>query len=552
MSEYQQKSEQHNHDYLFGAHSLSYQLGEKDISFFCQYYLQDYFLPKDTNTVRPLAPLHFDIWAELEDIFLHNKRDKQLFILPRGSAKTTIIDMALSVWLHVYRKSIYSIVLANRELDAINFVDQTRKALNSPYLINTFGELVQPKQRTVNKLELELINDTKISAYSSGSSVRGASYVSPQGIYRPTAYIADDYISEQDILTDDAKQKKYVRWLKEIEEGGDEAVYRNGQLIKPATKFIVLGTPLAKGDFIDQLKANPEYKTYQKGVVDFDVDEYFEQNEYWQQFKSIYFDSTLDDPEAEAKQYYQDNTDQMEFPTIWDKFNPLNLAIRYFNKRIAFMQELMCNIENVGDKWFKSNRIMSANEMNELEFENTLLAIDTAGVKNKNKAASDYFAFTFGSTYNGFKYVRKAELHKFYDFDEYINKVIDYLLEYEELATIYIEKNTYTGLDVERIQTKISEHSELKRRNITFINEMQRKNKDEKISTIVSDVNNGRVIFCSELVDDEFLQQVMSFQGQKYSAHDDAADSLAEFVTRIDELDEQTPKIKVSPSSLLF
>jgi hypothetical protein len=231
-------------DNLFGANSLAYSLGKRSFEFYCLYFLQDFFVPKETNLSRPLAPVHYEVWRELEDIFIHNKIDKEEFILPRGCAKTTIIDMALSCYLHTYKISSFSIVLANRELDAVNFVDQTKKALKNPYIVNTFGNLINPRKRTVNKLELEPDNDTKIQAYSSGSSVRGASYISPNGIFRPMVYIADDYISEADILTDESKQKKYQKWLKEIEEGGDEAVYRNGKLIKPATKFIVLGTPL--------------------------------------------------------------------------------------------------------------------------------------------------------------------------------------------------------------------------------------------------------------------------------------------------------------------
>ncbi len=47
------------------------------------------------------------------------------------------------------------------------------------------------------------------------------------------------------------------------------AVFRNGKLIKPATKFLVLGTPLAQGDFIDAISKNPEYKVFHRSVVDF-------------------------------------------------------------------------------------------------------------------------------------------------------------------------------------------------------------------------------------------------------------------------------------------
>ena len=63
---------------------------------------------------------------------------------------------------------------------------------------------------------------------------------------------------------------------------------------------------------------------------------------------------------------------------------------------------------------------------------------------------------------------------------------------------------------------------------------MQRKNKDDKISTIVPAVNNGTFIFAEE--DEEFIEQLMEFAGQKFTVHDDAADVSAEFWLKIDEI----------------
>ena len=66
------------------------------------------------------------------------------------------------------------------------------------------------------------------------------------------------------------------------------------------------------------------------------------------------------------------------------------------------------------------------------------------------------------------------------------------------------------------------------------MNEMQRRNKDDKISTIVPAVNNGTFIFAEE--DKEFTDQLMEFAGQKFTVHDDAADVSAEFWLKIDEI----------------
>ena len=223
---------------LFGHNSIAVWLGERNFEFYCLYYLQDAFVAKPDNKNRELAPVHLEIWQELQQMFIEDKWDKEEFILPRGSAKTTIINKALTCHQHCYSKSKYTIVIGNKESDAIQFISDTRKMLGNEYIVKSFGELVvQSKDRTLNKQEIELNNDTKIQAYSWGSSVRGTKYDGS----RPTLVILDDILSEKDILTEGAKEKVVKKYYTEVEEVGDEAVYRNGKKISPATKFIVLG-----------------------------------------------------------------------------------------------------------------------------------------------------------------------------------------------------------------------------------------------------------------------------------------------------------------------
>ncbi|MDZ4957271.1 hypothetical protein GNF51_16120 [Clostridium perfringens] len=54
--------------------------------------------------------------------------------------------------------------------------------LDNRYIKLGFGVLINRKERTVNKIELELTNDTKIQAFSWGSSVRGTTYGCKDGI----------------------------------------------------------------------------------------------------------------------------------------------------------------------------------------------------------------------------------------------------------------------------------------------------------------------------------------------------------------------------------
>ena len=56
----------------------------------------------------------------------------------------------------------------------------------------------------------------------------------------------------------------------------------------------------------------------------------------------------------------------------------------------------------------------------------------------------------------------------------------------------------------------------------------------EKISTIVDQVNNGEIILVSDKEDSKkAISEILDFQGQLYSVHDDAPDNLAELVNKL-------------------
>jgi hypothetical protein len=522
----------HN-DHLFDFHGLAWSVGKRSIEFFCKYFLQDTFTPKRGNVARELAPMHYELWDEAENIFIKDKYDKFAAAEPRGSAKTTIMDFAVSTWLHAYEISPYTLVCGKVEQDATDFIATTRQAFEeNQYIIKGFGKLIDTKNYTVNKLELELTNHTKIQAISSTSSIRGKKY----GNNRPFCIIADDYQGKSDIITQESREKKYRTWMDDAAFAGDESVYRDGIKIKMATKFIVLGTILHRDCFMSRILANKEYKCIvRKAVIVDDVDDLYTTG-LWEQFKKIYFSDIYEDSKAAATEFYYQHESEMQYPISWPgKWKCEELAIKYYNDEISFKQELQNDASKIGVKNFKSIVTQTPEEIENHTFTKTMLCMDPAGTDNKNKKKEDFYGFLVGSLAdNGFKYVRKGEILKI-EFDGYMNHTLELLINYKDITHICIEKNTYSGADVVKLKELIAMDDVLKLRDLTFINEMQKKNKDEKINTIVSDVNNGRIIFNSE--DVPFQNQIMDFAGQNFSEHDDAPDITAEFANRINDIE---------------
>ena len=71
----------------------------------------------------------------------------------------------------------------------------------------------------------------------------------------------------------------------------------------------------------------------------------------------------------------------------------------------------------------------------------------------------------------------------------------------------------------------------------------------EKISTIIDSINNGQIIFNEE--DIEFTSQILDFSGQKYTNHDDAIDTVAQFTIDVKTI-EVVGRIKLFNRNLLF
>lgn len=521
---------------------LAKALGEKDIEFFCLYFMSDTFVVKDNNVARQLSKGHYELWKLANDIFVEDKLDKTAIIEPRGFAKTTIFDMAVSVWLHCYRKSLFTLLGAKTDTDATQFLDSIKKVYNeNTKIIKCFGKLINIKlnkpngeRYTVNANEVEFTNGTYIKTVGSGTSVRGANW----GGIRPTVFIGDDFQDEKNILTDAAREKQYSKWTKEIEEVGDKAVYRSGVKIKAATKIIAIGTVLHIDCLMSKLSRNNDYYTILRRAIILDdeqtVEDIFESS-LWQQCHDIYFDEKLnkDERKMKAKQFYEDHKEEMQFsvwwPEKWDCFN--DLAVKYWEDRKSFMSELMNDASSIGEKWFKSVSTQNEEEIENHDFTKTMMSIDPASTTKKK---SDFTSIIVGSkATNDFTYIRDLLMKKL-SFEQYCKEAVEMLERNLDVTHINIEKNTYQGADVIKIKELIELSPILKGKRYEWINEMQRTNKDEKISTVVDPMNNGQIILRSDCEDSKAaVEQILDFQGQLYTVHDDMIDNIAELENKI-------------------
>ena len=522
--------------------SLAKELGLKDIGFFAEYFLTNKFVCMSTNTLKPLGKVHYEIFDELDKLLVKDEFDQEEFILPRGLGKSTIVNSLVATWGAVYKISIFTTVIGKTDALMSEFIDEVRHNISDEYLVECFGDII-PKDKNYanNNSELELLNGVKIQGITFAGSIRGIKFKG----HRPSIIITDDVLKEDDIRSEVMLQRAIDKFYKEILPAGAEARVIKGKKNGMNTKFIMIGTPLSQKDLINYVKNDASFKLLHKSVFEFNVDEVF-CSEKWQEYRKLLMDTKDESRINTAKNYYLENKD-MHIETIWQNYDPLKMANKFFTERLSFMQEYMCECEKVGEQWIKYMAKMDEKEIEDHVFEKTILSIDTA---SSAKAKSDYFAFTILSKYNGFLFVREGILKKYdakTEFDSYINFTIELIRKYNVNAFV-VERNVFKDLDNKKKKKTLEEDKDLKMRRVQSMSIFNNKKKDDRIATITDKINSGTIIFNES--DKDYNEQVFSFCGQNYSLHDDAIDSLEMAVNNIEKINNK--KITLLEKSALF
>lgn len=512
-------------DNLFNYHGLAWATGKRSLEYFSLYFLSNVFLAEGNADI---APIHFDMWEGINDMILKQTHDKQVDIFPRGTGKSLFGSLATSLWTSLYKHKTYTVIASAIGDTAETFIRNIKMAVDGNKRIEeVFGKMYDARKYINNSEKVEFANRTMIQSISAASTLRGKSYNNK----RIELLLLDDFQKDEEVATDEQREKKWKRFSDDV----------NYAMQKDNSTMLAFGTLQHKEDFYSRLIKSPTWKSRQEKAINVDdVDELFNTGK-WLEFKRLLTDKDNDNRLDYAKEYYFQNKEDMQYPLLWQSYwDCMDVALQYYENPISFKQEMQGDVDNIGEKLFKTIITESTGEIENHEFKKTMLCVDPAG--SGTKGNRDYYAFVVGSIADKVKYIRKGEIFRF-DFNEYLEKIIHYLHTYKDITHVFIEKQTYLGGDVIRLKELMKEDKELMTRDITIINDHQHINKDAKINQIVPDVNMGRIIFNSD--DSEALEQLKEFAGTKYSTHDDFPDVVAQFSLEIDKLNKQLGKINM-------
>lgn len=523
-------------DSIFNFHGLAWSLGKQNFKYFCSIFLYGLLFDYSNKNIVPLSKKHFEIWNEMQDVILNKNNTRNVYVFPRSFGKTTTCSVPVALWCALYGHHPYVMIDSATDKLSSALLSVIKQQLeDNPYIDSCFGKVVDKSNLKYNESEIELDvkpNRSKIQAISSTGGARGFIYASGGTTHRIGLLILDDAQEDNQVK----KPEGRAGFVNKIDTGLLMGLQNNNNHV------FAFGTPQFNDDV---------YGTYinsiawigktEKCIQLDDIDDYFHNSEGWQTiYKILKSKSTNPNALSDAEKYYYDHEEELKFPVIWENYNRFALAQEYFKNPITFKQERQCDINCLAEKRIKSLSAIPAADIENKEFTNTILSVDPASTANQK---SDYSAFcVLSDTENHIKYARKCEIDKL-EFNDYIKKIISLLVLYPDINTVSIEKQTYSGADVIKLREQIQMIPELVDRPITFINKNRSKNKDNRINTVIPDINMGRIIFNED--DTPAIDQIKEFAGTAYTLHDDMIDCVADAAENIINIENEIPKLQV-------
>lgn len=261
----------------------------------CQFHKELYETLQDISGVQ-------DQMVNGELIPAGRRNSRIAIAAPRGSAKSTIVNLVYVLWAICYKKETFIIIGSDTAGQAFSFLSDIKSELeNNSLLSEVFPEAFGPPLandglRKWTEKEIITQNDVKIVALGRGNKVRGLRFREN----RPSMIILDDVEGEDSVKSPDQREKTW-NWLKlAVEHAGDEK-----------TNYLFIGTILHYASALSRL-LDPKTSAWQS--IKYQAVIYWSENDdLWNQWREIFNDFELDhiDRTDKARSFFEENKDAL-------------------------------------------------------------------------------------------------------------------------------------------------------------------------------------------------------------------------------------------------
>jgi predicted phage terminase large subunit-like protein len=476
-----------------GASGVRRMLGEIDNEYFCKAYLADQF-------DRKLGTYAIEILDTLGEAIVSDVQEKIAVIAPREHGKSTISTFAIPIKSALYKLKNFIFYISSNGETAGNFLEKTKKALESNAIVEDFGT---QRGRIWNADNICLRNGVWIACTGWKSGIRGINKDT-----RPDLIILDDLEDKATIESDSLKMKLENCFREEI-----------GRLGYYKTDFFYIGTLLCHDSLLQRISQEPAWKRmFFKCVIDFPTDEGEKLWETWRTiFRNIYNENRMED----AYEFYCANKEAMieGVKVLWPGRFP-NSKMRYKGSYYNIMLEREAWGEDAFWKEAQNEPKNSAHN----KFQNLVFwdewpkEIDTLKLSiDPSEGKGDSTAYCCLGEMNGGYFIKEGmkSLHTPYNI---MDEVVRFIKDYPQIDEIILESNLFKDLLRDELIKKLIENDCYR----TVLNKHASENKHIRIMQMEPDINGQKVFF--NKINVAFNEEVRNYS--KLANHDDCADAL--------------------------
>ena len=210
-----------------------------------------YCFPTALRKATP--PFHHEIYRTIKN----TKKKRVLIAAPRGNAKSTVVSLLLPLHRLAFKRENqeeFIVIISESQAQSINFLSRIKYHLtHSDKFTALFGDMGPNTARKWTGSDIVCANGTRIIAVGTGQRVRG--FI--EGDTRPTMIIVDDFESELNAFTDEARAKNR-KWM-------TEAVIPS---LADDGRIIMIGTVISEDCFLYWAKDSSAWTTLWFSIID--------------------------------------------------------------------------------------------------------------------------------------------------------------------------------------------------------------------------------------------------------------------------------------------
>lgn len=440
--------------------------------------------------------MHKEMFLQIQEAIENGEPDNIADAAPRGNAKSTLVSFVLPIWVAVFKKKHYVIIVSDTADQASDFLSNIRAEFeDNSLLIDDFGKFIGDVW-TNSDLILRG-EEVRIQALGAGKKVRGRRFKQ----WRPDLIIGDDLENDENIQSPDQRKKMESWHAKALSKAGDER-----------TDKIFVGTIMHYDSLLAKLLKNPIYKTKKYQAV-----LQWSNSKLWDEWEGIITNLLNERRIEDAYAFFLEHKVEMLLDTkvLWEqKESYYNLMVqRVADGPAAFSSEKQNEPLSDDERSFLPAWIQYYDDS---EIEGKDLYVVGYVDPSMGKAGGDYSAIiTLGSDYNHQVYVLNASIAKRHP-DIIIGDVLG-------LHAIY----HYKQFGVEQVQFqeyfKDSLQKEIAQKHIDLPIKGVKINSDKilRIQSLQPDIKNGRVKFRRD--QQTLIEQLINFPS---ADNDDGPDAL--------------------------